>query len=276
MEPEREVVNWWLNRRGFFTVNNIKASQNKEIGTLALKFDETGSRIQHIEVNCSISTPTNLTLDRSSPEKSVDIYVERKFDNEVIINKVRNSVRKLTGKEMDYEKAIVLGNIAHANRERIIKLLEKKGVIVYKFEDILQEVMENLDKQNYQNATIRNLQLVKHILMSSPVSLAGLLNHSGNYSIFNLNTREEFLRNLLSDSENQRIIQKELNEQIIIDLLRKSSLKRPERLAQVLSESVLSSRSGKRFLGALEERGFKVRKIKKKKEMPLLKFLKVK
>ncbi len=276
MEPEKEIVNWWLNRNGFFTLNNIKAAQNKEIGTLALKFGKEGSSIQHIEVNCSVSNPRNLTLDKSSPEKSVEDYTTKKFENEIIINKINDSIKELTGEEKEYQKAVVLGNLAHANRKRIISLLKKRGYVVYKFEDILCDVMHNLDKQNYQSTTIRNLQLIKHILLSEPKALATLLNKKGKHDVLNQNTRELFLREFLSHEENQRIIQKELNESIIIELLKNSSLKRPEKLARVVSQEVLGKRSGKKFLKTLEEMGFKKKKKKRRREKSLFHFLKAK
>ncbi len=274
IEPEREIVNWWLNRSGFFTLNNIKAGKNKKIGTLALKFKEPESKIQHIEVNCSVSYPRNLTLDKSPIDKSVETYVNKKFDDAIIVNVINKSIKELTGQEKPYEKTVILGNIAHVNKGKIIKALKKKRIKVIKFEDILCEVMQTLDRQNYQSATIRNLQLVKHILMAEPKTLASLLNHEKS-NILNMHTRENFLKEFLSHEENQRIIQKELNEQIIIDLLKKSSLKKPEKLARVISENVLGRRSGKKFLNFLEESGFKKRKkVKKKKEKSLFDFLK--
>ena len=51
MSAEKEVVNFWLNRKGYFTVSNIK-SGNKDVGILALKFDKDSlTRIMHIEVS---------------------------------------------------------------------------------------------------------------------------------------------------------------------------------------------------------------------------------
>lgn len=277
MEPEREIVNWWLNRNGFFTLNNIKAAKNKEIGTLALKFGKGESDIQHIEVNCSVSYPTNLTMDKSSIEKSVEDYTEKKFESEIIVKKIGESIKELTGQEKKYQKAIVLGNLAQANRNKAIRLLKSRGYIVYKFEDVLCDVIQNLDKQNYQSATIRNLQLIKHILLSEPKALAKLLKKEGESDILNQNSREEFLKEFLNQEENQRIIQKELNEDILIALIKNSSLKKPEKLARMISENVLGKRSGKKFMRSLEEKGFKKEeKIKKKKERSLFYFLKQK
>lgn len=274
IEPEREIVNWWLNRNGFFTLNNIKAGRNREIGTLALKFREPGSSIRHVEVSCSVSYQRNLTPDKSPAEKSVEDYVNKKFDDDVIIGVIKKSIKELTGQEKPYERAVVLGNIAQANKGAIIKSLKKRGVKVINFGDVLCEVMQNLDGQNYQYATIRSLQLVKYILMAEPNALARLLNHE-NSGILNQNTREGFLREFLSHGENQRIIQKELNEQIIIDLLKNSSLKRPEKLARVIREDVLGIRSGKKFLDSLEVGGFrKGAGLKKKKDVSLFDFLK--
>lgn len=274
MEPENEIVNWWLNRNGFFTLNNIKAAHNKEIGTLALKFDESGSKILHIEVNCSVGYPRNLTLDKSSPEKSVEKYINKKFEDSIITKRVKKAIKELTGQEKEYTRAVVIGNLAHSNRSKIVGLLKEKGYAVFKFENILKDVMFNLDKQNYQSGTIRNMQLVKFILMSNPKILSELLNTKAKEDILNQNTREVFLREFLGSEVNRKILQKELNEWIIIELLKNSSLKRVERLAKVISEEILGKRSGKKFIASLEEKGFKRKEVKKPVERSLFHFLK--
>jgi hypothetical protein len=40
MSAEKEIVNYWYNKKGFFTINNIKTTNNKDVGILALKYDK--------------------------------------------------------------------------------------------------------------------------------------------------------------------------------------------------------------------------------------------
>ena len=50
MNPDREIVNWWLNKRGFFTINNIKASKNREIDILAVKTKDGAVGIKRLQL----------------------------------------------------------------------------------------------------------------------------------------------------------------------------------------------------------------------------------
>ena len=62
MSAEKEIVNYWYNKKGLFTINNIKTSSNRDAGILALKFDKNiVNEVFHIEVSCSI---TNIIFQR--------------------------------------------------------------------------------------------------------------------------------------------------------------------------------------------------------------------
>ncbi|MEK6949073.1 MAG: hypothetical protein AABX34_02550, partial [Nanoarchaeota archaeon] len=87
MSAEKDIVNFWLNRKGYFTVSNIK-SGNKDVGILALKLDKDAlMRIMHIEVSCSISGFNEQTdfLDDIIKEKfndeNVDAAIKKYINN---------------------------------------------------------------------------------------------------------------------------------------------------------------------------------------------------
>ena len=74
LSAEKEIVDFWLNRKGYFTVNNLK-SGNKDIGILALKFDKgTLTHIMHVEVNCSITGSDKDVSEKAIKEKFLTIF----------------------------------------------------------------------------------------------------------------------------------------------------------------------------------------------------------
>ena len=93
MNPEKEIVNYWLHKNGFFTINSIKAGKNKEIDILAVKIkDASLERFQQIELSTSISKASNITLDALSIEESVDKFISKRFEDELIIKKIREKI----------------------------------------------------------------------------------------------------------------------------------------------------------------------------------------
>ena len=77
MNTEKEIVNYWLHKNGFFTINSIKAGHNKEIDVLAAKI-KNGSleKFQQIELSTSLSKSSNITLDNLSVSESVDKFIK--------------------------------------------------------------------------------------------------------------------------------------------------------------------------------------------------------
>ena len=109
MSAEKEIVNFWLNRKGYFTLSNIK-SRNKDIGILALKFDNGNLKgAMHVEVCCSI---TGIAEQGHVFEK---IIFERFNDKNITdaINKYINNI----GKETKIEKAVVLNSVPKEKNE---------------------------------------------------------------------------------------------------------------------------------------------------------------
>ena len=261
MNPEKEIVNLWLNKKGFFTINDINAGKNKVIDIIAIKLANGKlERVEHVEVNCSISS--------TIVDKDIDEYV-KKFEDKTVIKKVKQVVKEFVGTEFSYEKTLVLTSN---------KKIELKGINVLKFDDIIYEVTDNIDKQNYRNTTLRTIQLIKYLLIANPANLAELLKKETGNKILNQGTREMFITELLKQDDVKRILEKESNEKIIIDIVKESSLKRPERLAKALEHDMLTNRTRSRFLKSLllQEKIAKVSKtlLKPKKQKPLQYFFK--
>lgn len=260
MSAEKEMLNFWLNKRGFFTINNIKYS-NRDLGIVALKFEKEGIKeVNHYEVLCSIT---------NSMQDSVDKIVEEKFSNknvQKIIKKYSNNISNSEPK-----KYIVLSNLS-SNKESIIEKFKEKNVEVIEFENILADVIKDIDRQYYKNDIIRSLQLIKYLLMTNPKNIVDVLVNN----VLSQNERKEFMKELL---EKDSIIKefRKTNEERLAEILKYSTLKDPQKLAKLLENNVLNRKTRKPFLSSLLEQ----RKIKKlyknefapkKKETPLNKF----
>ena len=89
MNPEKEIVNLWLNKKGFFTINDINAGKNKVIDIIAIKLANGKlERVEHVEVNCSISS--------TIVDKDINEYI-RKFEDKTVIKKVKQVVKEFVG-----------------------------------------------------------------------------------------------------------------------------------------------------------------------------------
>ena len=109
-----------------------------------------------------------------------------------------------------------------------------------RFDELLLDVMNNLDGQNYNSDVMRTLQLSKFLLLASPKHAADLLSESGSHEVLNSVSREEFLQCLFEREEFIKILQKSSNERILLNILKKSSLKKTSRFVKLLDENFTS------------------------------------
>ena len=81
MAAEKQIVKYWLNKKGFYTIDNVKAG-NRSIDFIAISFKEGKiNQLNHIEVSCSISsTAVNL----SKLKEGINKHIKIKFSNPVI------------------------------------------------------------------------------------------------------------------------------------------------------------------------------------------------
>ena len=237
MNPEREIINWWLNQKGFFTINNIKASKNREIDILAVKLkDGKIEAVQQIELACSITA-----IDNFKPDE----YLAR-FEDKSVTTTLHQKLKSFIGADVKYAKVLLIGQTS-----RLEDFQSLPGISIINFSDVLLDVMKDIDKWYYKDDSIRALQLLKYILLSDPDKLATLLEEQDDHKILKLATRKDFIKNLLAQSEIQKAMGQQMVERELIEILKNSSLNQPEKLAQVLEEEILGVRSRKRFLNAL-------------------------
>ncbi len=229
MNPEKAIVNLWLNKRGFFTIHDLNAG-NRVIDLLAIK-QKDGPKIQHIEISCSIS-PGILTEKEKKD-------LSKKFNDQNVVRKVKKSIKEYTGKDAEYEKVLVAtGNV------------DIGDIRVINFDDILLDVVKDVDRQYYKNSVVRTMQLIKYLLIAKPASMAMLLGKEDDYKPLTHAGREKLIRDMLLQDSSKKIFKKQDSEQILIELIKESSLKQPERLAKAIDE-VFSKRSSTRFINAL-------------------------
>ena len=260
MSAEKEVVNFWLNRKGYFTVNNVK-SGNKDIGILALKFDDGRlTNIMHVEVSCSIT-------GFNEQSHAMDSIIDEKFDDKNLIEAIKGYTKDIA-KDTRIENVIVLNSLPKDKNNAISKL-DKKGIATIEFEDILSEVMKELKTEYFKNDVIRSLQIVKFLLMQNPKKCVEVL-----YNSLSQSKRKEFLAELLGRDD---IIKefKKTNEERLALILKQAMIK-PARLAEMLEKDVLNSRTRKPFIASLMEQKNTGKVYKKaleaKKEKPLSRF----
>ena len=260
MSAEKEIVNFWLNRKGYFTLSNIK-SRNKDIGILALRFEKVNqARAIHMEVCCSI---TGFIDQNHIFEK---IIFEKFNDKNItdVINKYINNI----GKETKIEKVIVLNSIPRGKNE-IISKFAKNDIALFEFEDILSDVIKGLKTEYFKDDVVRTLQLVKFLLMANPGKFVDVL-----YSDLSPSKRREFIAELLGRDDVIKEFKK-TNEERLAMILKQAMIK-PERLAEMLEKDVLNRKTRKPFIASLMEQEKTGKVYKKemaiKKETPLNKF----
>ena len=260
MSSEKEVINFWLNRKGYFTVNNLK-SGNKDIGILALKFDKgTLNHIMHIEISCSLT-------GFSDQNYAIDKLIDDKFDDKDITNAIKKYTKDMS-KDVEIENVVVL-NLLPKNKEDIIRKLKKNGVILMEFEDALSDVMKELKTGYFKNDVIRTLQISKYLLLGNPKKLVDVL-----YNTLSNVKKREFLTELLNRDDVIKEFKK-TNEERLALILKESNIK-PEKLAEILENDVLNRRTRKPFITSLMEQK-KIGKVYRKelnvrKDKPLSKF----
>jgi len=243
MSAEKDILNYWLNQKGYFTINKIKA-KNKDIGILAIKFDEKKPKFIHFVITLSVRSTF---LDSGNVEKSVADFYKENFTDKITVEKLQELIEKHSGSKKRYERSVVLGLMPQQKKKEIIKKFANKGVTVYEFTKLLSEVVSDLETHYYRDDVIRSLQLIKYLLLLRPVSLAKLLEKEH----FNIQKQSKFMKSLLKQEQVKKSLARGSEEEQLVTLLKHSTLNRPEKLANVIVEQVLGTRSKRKFLIAL-------------------------
>ena len=234
MGSEKEIVQLWLNGKGYFTIIDVNAG-SRVIGMIAIK-QGAQSGIAHVEVACGVSGSFS-----SGREELLN-----RFNSRSVVRKVRETIKAHTGKDGEYEKLLITTSP--------VKL---EGVRVTSFDRALFEFVSRLDRQYYANNVMRTLQLVKFILLSNPAYAAGLIGGGGKHKALTHQSRNLFMERLFEQDFARKFFSRKNGEGLLTDLLKNSTLKNPERLASVLGE-ILTGKKAERFLNEfLKQKGIK-------------------
>jgi hypothetical protein len=247
MNPEQQIVNLWLNNQGFFTVNDINAGK-RVIDIIAIR-QEKEPKIQHVEVNCSVSG--NIATKKDQEE------LLKRFNSKSVVRAVNKNIKELLGKSSDYEKVLVT---TYSN-------VNIGGVTVLSFDKALADVVSSLDTQNYRNTVIRSMQLLKYLLLSNPESMSQLLGKTGKKKVVTQAGRERLATGLLTQETVKKAFKKKKNEKILMDLLVVSPLRNPERLSKALRENLTSRGYNKMLKIMLKDAGVKRVVVPKKQKL---------
>jgi hypothetical protein len=146
-----QLVDEWLNRKGFFTLRGIKRGVH-EIDLLGIRMTDGDLEGWHVEVQVSfrpVSYIGRLSKDqqlehgaRSATsakkrggeiiEPTIDDWVEKKFNSPV-----KKQMRDLCWKDINWKHKFVHGKVYDKSELDFIKA---RGIDLVRFEDVLQEL----------------------------------------------------------------------------------------------------------------------------------------
>ena len=206
MEAEKSIVNLWLEDSGFFTISDINAGKSV-IDIIAIKFSDSGvENIQHVEVSCSLKG-----------ELPVSEYLKR-FEGPDIKKKIEEVLKRYVSSSVEFDKVLV----TNADIPRGLM----GDIRIVPFHQVLSEVIEMMDSQNYHNTVKRVLQIIKYTYLKPE-----LIRHLGgkrfkkelkSLAIEHI-TEEEMVKKLSSDDSS------------VEKILRRSKLRgNPEKMGKIL------------------------------------------
>lgn len=144
-----EIVEEWLNRRGYFTIRGIKLGVH-EIDLLAVKLTDKGPDCRHIEVTASVNPVSYITdvpkaIQKSTGRKpksqkfrsteelriGVQEWIEKKFN----LERKRQLRQELFQGNWSFE--LVVHKYKHPEE---VALIEEAGIIIYQLQDVVREL----------------------------------------------------------------------------------------------------------------------------------------
>ena len=144
-----EIVEEWLNRKGFFTIRGIKLGV-QEIDLLALGYFKNEIICRHVEVQASTSPMGYLVpLPKEIQKASGRGPHNAKTRTE---EEIRVGAEEWISKKFHHEKKERLRNklfsgtwtlelvIHHMKHEEELKYLEERGIIIHRLDDIIDEM----------------------------------------------------------------------------------------------------------------------------------------
>ncbi|MEM2841629.1 MAG: hypothetical protein QXN62_08745 [Candidatus Bathyarchaeia archaeon] len=167
-EASEDVVEYWLSSMDYFTMRNRKVRRNKEIDFLAITLGKPDGRLgsrTHIEVHVgAFSRAIKSRSDRPvwPPSAYAERLVRSKFEDPDVVGEVI----KMLGE--DYRRVAVWGSYGRTRpdreaREELFKELEKRGITVVRFEELVREVEKKIGTGMHSNPAIRMIQYYKYM-----------------------------------------------------------------------------------------------------------------
>lgn len=159
MNPAEEIVNAWLNEKGFFTITNIQLFGRQEIDILAIN-PLTNEKL-HVECHVSVKPLGRLRAkgklkEQEKPfEARIKEIYEKKFVGKSGTKAAK--VKELLGTQ-NYKKIQVYGVLpAEESADKVKKEFAKYGVEVILFEGVISELRDIIAKRGRKcSETIRS------------------------------------------------------------------------------------------------------------------------
>ena len=149
---DEDIVEYWLNNKGFFCMRGIKTGLG-EIDFLAIRPNKKNFECWQVEVTVSFRPIGYIGGGASAKRRSdadvnigVDEYIKKKFTSDKKVEK-RNST--LPNAKWNYVLVC-----AEARHKEELELFKQKGIKIFHYKDILNE-LENSDSQ--VNSTAGNI-----------------------------------------------------------------------------------------------------------------------
>ena len=156
---DEEIVEYWLNNKGFFCMRGVKTGLG-EIDFLAIKPDK--KNLECWQVECQVSFrpigyigggPSAKKRNEKDVEKGVEEYIEKKFTSQKKIEK-RESI--ISNAKWKYVLVC-----AEARHKVELDHFKNKGITVYRYKDILKELEESVSQVNSTAGNI--LEILRYI-----------------------------------------------------------------------------------------------------------------
>ncbi len=142
---DEEIVEHWLNQRGFFTMRGVKCGVD-EIDLLAIKYADNSIECWHVEVQVSFRPVGYIGGDTNARRRTddelregVEQWVAKKFTSQRKVDK-RNSILP----NVVWKYILVC---AVLKDERELEIMRACGVDVVRYQQVLSEVVSSKDHQ---------------------------------------------------------------------------------------------------------------------------------
>ena len=156
---DEEVVEYWLNNKGFFCMRGVKTGLG-EIDFLAIRPSEDEFECWQVEVTVSFRPigyigggSSAKRRDATEVEQGVEDYIHKKFTSDKKIEK-RNEILP----NLAWKYVLVCAEVRH---EIELELFEKKGIVVHRYKDILEELETSSSQVNSTAGNI--LEILRYI-----------------------------------------------------------------------------------------------------------------